>query len=228
MTAGSFGPIVTLTRLPPLAADDAIVAAMNRCAFGLTGGVFTRDESRARDIMKRLECGTVYWNCCGAGERERKGREKKTRLSFCVCFLCQCVCLFCVCVRISLCLCRRLCVCASSGCRCGWGWGEQPVCVSVCVSVDDSLSVSVPHLVVCVAAGVWRCGWLVGSHGGAERALVGSQGLGRGHDSRRARHPPLLPAAQGTLLAVSPRSRDLTTEPKKNKSHAHFLTTHTE
>ncbi len=57
----SFGPIIGLQAV---ADDDAAVDLMNDTEYGLTAGVYCRDEKRAKKILKRVDAGTVYWNCC--------------------------------------------------------------------------------------------------------------------------------------------------------------------
>jgi acyl-CoA reductase-like NAD-dependent aldehyde dehydrogenase len=57
----SFGPIIGLQAV---AGDDEAVDLMNDTEYGLTAGVYCRDEKRARSILKRVHAGTVYWNCC--------------------------------------------------------------------------------------------------------------------------------------------------------------------
>jgi len=37
---------------------------MNDTDYGLTAGVYSADEKRAKKILKRVNAGTVYWNCC--------------------------------------------------------------------------------------------------------------------------------------------------------------------
>jgi acyl-CoA reductase-like NAD-dependent aldehyde dehydrogenase len=61
MREESFGPIIGIQAV---ADDDSAVAAMNDTEYGLTAGVYTRDERRARRILSRVRAGTVYWNCC--------------------------------------------------------------------------------------------------------------------------------------------------------------------
>ncbi|MDQ6916788.1 MAG: aldehyde dehydrogenase family protein [Pseudomonadota bacterium] len=57
----SFGPIIGIQKV----ADDAeAIALMNDTAYGLTAGVYTTDEKRARRILAQLHSGSVYWNCC--------------------------------------------------------------------------------------------------------------------------------------------------------------------
>jgi acyl-CoA reductase-like NAD-dependent aldehyde dehydrogenase len=57
----SFGPIIGLQAV---AGDDAAVNLMNDTEYGLTAGVYCRDEKRAKRILERVDAGTVYWNCC--------------------------------------------------------------------------------------------------------------------------------------------------------------------
>ncbi len=61
MREESFGPIIGIQKV----ADDAqALALMNDTRYGLTAGVFSRDEARARAILSKVDAGTVYWNCC--------------------------------------------------------------------------------------------------------------------------------------------------------------------
>jgi acyl-CoA reductase-like NAD-dependent aldehyde dehydrogenase len=57
----SFGPIIGLQAV---ADDDAAIDLMNDTDYGLTAGVYAADEKRAKNILKRVHAGTVYWNCC--------------------------------------------------------------------------------------------------------------------------------------------------------------------
>ncbi|HEX2546133.1 MAG TPA: aldehyde dehydrogenase family protein [Ramlibacter sp.] len=61
MTEESFGPIIGIQKV---AGDDEAVRLMNDTRYGLTAGVYTRDESRARRILAQVRAGSVYWNCC--------------------------------------------------------------------------------------------------------------------------------------------------------------------
>ncbi|MGH8704702.1 MAG: aldehyde dehydrogenase family protein, partial [Burkholderiales bacterium] len=61
MREESFGPVIGIQRV---ARDDEAVALMNDTQYGLTAGVYTRDERRARGILARVRSGSVYWNCC--------------------------------------------------------------------------------------------------------------------------------------------------------------------
>ncbi len=61
MREESFGPIIGIQRV---AGDDDAVALMNDTQYGLTAGVYTRDEARAQRVLARVHAGSVYWNCC--------------------------------------------------------------------------------------------------------------------------------------------------------------------
>ena len=57
----SFGPVIGIQKVT----DDAqAIALMNDTEYGLTAGVYTRDEKRARRILGQVHSGSVYWNCC--------------------------------------------------------------------------------------------------------------------------------------------------------------------
>ncbi|HYO97504.1 MAG TPA: aldehyde dehydrogenase family protein [Polyangiaceae bacterium] len=61
MREESFGPIIGIAAVE----DDAqAVSAMNDTDYGLTAGVYTRDRQRAERILKQVNAGSVYWNCC--------------------------------------------------------------------------------------------------------------------------------------------------------------------
>jgi acyl-CoA reductase-like NAD-dependent aldehyde dehydrogenase len=57
----SFGPIIGIQKV---AGDDEAIALMNDSEYGLTAGVYTTDEKRARRILAQIHAGSVYWNCC--------------------------------------------------------------------------------------------------------------------------------------------------------------------
>ena len=56
----TFGPVVTVS---PFGSDDEAVALNNDTEYGLTGAVWSRDESRALRIAGRLETGIAHVNC---------------------------------------------------------------------------------------------------------------------------------------------------------------------
>jgi acyl-CoA reductase-like NAD-dependent aldehyde dehydrogenase len=61
MKEESFGPVVGIQRVK----DDAeAVALMADTEYGLTAAVYSKDFERADRVMRKLNTGTVYWNCC--------------------------------------------------------------------------------------------------------------------------------------------------------------------
>jgi acyl-CoA reductase-like NAD-dependent aldehyde dehydrogenase len=61
MREESFGPVIGIQAVR---GDDEAVALMNDSRYGLTAGVFSPDEARARALLARVNAGSVYWNCC--------------------------------------------------------------------------------------------------------------------------------------------------------------------
>jgi len=57
----SFGPIIGLQAV---ADDEAAIDLMNDTEYGLTAGVYTASEKRAKKILSKVVAGSVYWNCC--------------------------------------------------------------------------------------------------------------------------------------------------------------------
>ena len=57
----SFGPIIGIQRVQ---SDDEALALMNDTRYGLTAGVYSKDEAAARALLARVNAGSVYWNCC--------------------------------------------------------------------------------------------------------------------------------------------------------------------
>ena len=55
------GPIGGIQKV---ASGDGAVGGMNDTRYGLTAGVYTKDEAAARALLARVNAGTVYWNCC--------------------------------------------------------------------------------------------------------------------------------------------------------------------
>ena len=61
MREESFGPIIGIQEV----ADDAeAVALMNDTEYGLTAAVYTPDRARAERILREVNAGSAYWNCC--------------------------------------------------------------------------------------------------------------------------------------------------------------------
>lgn len=61
MREESFGPVIGIQKV---SSDDEAVSLMNDTRYGLTAGVFTKDEAAARALLSRVNAGSVYWNCC--------------------------------------------------------------------------------------------------------------------------------------------------------------------
>jgi len=61
MREESFGPVIGIA---PVADDDQAVRLMNDTDYGLTAGVYSPSQERARAILRRVDAGSVYWNCC--------------------------------------------------------------------------------------------------------------------------------------------------------------------
>ena len=52
MREESFGPVIGIQKV---AGDDEAVALMNDTRYGLTAGVFTPDEARARALLSQVQ-----------------------------------------------------------------------------------------------------------------------------------------------------------------------------
>jgi acyl-CoA reductase-like NAD-dependent aldehyde dehydrogenase len=61
MKEESFGPIIGIQKV---SSDAQAVQLMNDTRYGLTAGVYTPDEARARALLAQVNAGSVYWNCC--------------------------------------------------------------------------------------------------------------------------------------------------------------------
>ena len=61
MVEESFGPIIGIQKV---SGDAEAVQLMNDTRYGLTAGVFTPDEARAKALLAQVNAGSVYWNCC--------------------------------------------------------------------------------------------------------------------------------------------------------------------
>lgn len=61
MKEESFGPVVGIQRVR----DDAeAVRLMADTEYGLTAAVYSSSWERAERVMRQMDTGTVYWNCC--------------------------------------------------------------------------------------------------------------------------------------------------------------------
>jgi acyl-CoA reductase-like NAD-dependent aldehyde dehydrogenase len=57
----TFGPLIGIQKVK---GDDEALRLMNDTEYGLTAGVYTGDESRARRLLAGVNSGSAYWNCC--------------------------------------------------------------------------------------------------------------------------------------------------------------------
>lgn len=61
MREESFGPIIGIQKVK---SDAEAIERMNDTEYGLTAGVYSKDEKRAHEILSKMDSGSVYWNCC--------------------------------------------------------------------------------------------------------------------------------------------------------------------
>jgi acyl-CoA reductase-like NAD-dependent aldehyde dehydrogenase len=61
MRAESFGPVIGIMKVQ---SDAEAASLMNDTEYGLTASVYSRDKERASAILKQVNAGTGYWNCC--------------------------------------------------------------------------------------------------------------------------------------------------------------------
>ncbi|RFS18405.1 aldehyde dehydrogenase family protein [Emticicia sp. C21] len=57
----SFGPIIGIMKVKD---DKEATKLMQDTEYGLTAAVYTADKKRAEKILKQVNAGTGYWNCC--------------------------------------------------------------------------------------------------------------------------------------------------------------------
>lgn len=61
MREETFGPVIGIMEVED---DDDAIRRMNDTEYGLTAAVYTPDRDRAGRILRRVNAGTAYWNCC--------------------------------------------------------------------------------------------------------------------------------------------------------------------
>ena len=61
MTDESFGPVIGIQKVKD---DNEAVQLMKDTPYGLTAAVYSKSYDRAEKVMKQMDTGTVYWNCC--------------------------------------------------------------------------------------------------------------------------------------------------------------------
>ena len=57
----SFGPIVGVMKVE---STREATKLMNDTEFGLTASVFSSDKQVAGEVLRNVNVGTAYWNCC--------------------------------------------------------------------------------------------------------------------------------------------------------------------
>jgi acyl-CoA reductase-like NAD-dependent aldehyde dehydrogenase len=61
MREESFGPVIGIAKVKN---DEEAIRLMNDTEYGLTASVYSRDQQRAKNILRQVNAGTGYWNCC--------------------------------------------------------------------------------------------------------------------------------------------------------------------
>ncbi len=61
MKEESFGPIIGIMKVNT---DEDAVRLMQDTEYGLTSAVYSSDKNRAEKILKQINTGSGYWNCC--------------------------------------------------------------------------------------------------------------------------------------------------------------------
>lgn len=61
MKEESFGPITGIQKVKD---DNEAAQLMLDTEYGLTAAIYSKSYERAETIMKQMNTGTVYWNCC--------------------------------------------------------------------------------------------------------------------------------------------------------------------
>jgi acyl-CoA reductase-like NAD-dependent aldehyde dehydrogenase/gamma-glutamyl-gamma-aminobutyrate hydrolase PuuD len=57
----SFGPVIGIMKVKN---DDEAIELMKDTEYGLTAAVYSSDKARAEGILREINVGTGYWNCC--------------------------------------------------------------------------------------------------------------------------------------------------------------------
>lgn len=61
MKEETFGPVIGVQKV---SSDEQAIELMNNTSYGLTSSVFTSNETRGKKILKQINSGTGYLNCC--------------------------------------------------------------------------------------------------------------------------------------------------------------------
>lgn len=57
----SFGPVIGIMKVKD---DEEAIELMRDTEYGLTASVYSNNKERAEKILKQIDAGTGYWNCC--------------------------------------------------------------------------------------------------------------------------------------------------------------------
>jgi acyl-CoA reductase-like NAD-dependent aldehyde dehydrogenase/gamma-glutamyl-gamma-aminobutyrate hydrolase PuuD len=57
----SFGPVIGIMKVKN---DEEAIRWMQDTEYGLTAAVYSADKKRAENILRQINAGTGYWNCC--------------------------------------------------------------------------------------------------------------------------------------------------------------------
>jgi acyl-CoA reductase-like NAD-dependent aldehyde dehydrogenase len=61
MREETFGPLIGIQKV---GSDEEAIHLMNDTPYGLTAGVYTKDQAQAEAILSQVNAGSAYWNCC--------------------------------------------------------------------------------------------------------------------------------------------------------------------
>ncbi|MEP6628743.1 MAG: aldehyde dehydrogenase family protein [Ginsengibacter sp.] len=61
MKEESFGPVIGIMKVKN---DEEAIRLMQDTKYGLTASVYSSDQARAEGILRQINSGTGYWNCC--------------------------------------------------------------------------------------------------------------------------------------------------------------------
>ncbi|MFL5808751.1 MAG: aldehyde dehydrogenase family protein [Flavisolibacter sp.] len=57
----TFGPVIGIMKVLD---DEEAIQLMQDTEYGLTASVYSSNQQRAENILRRINAGTGYWNCC--------------------------------------------------------------------------------------------------------------------------------------------------------------------
>jgi acyl-CoA reductase-like NAD-dependent aldehyde dehydrogenase len=57
----SFGPIIGIMKVK---SEQEAIELMQDTEYGLTAAVYSSNQAKAENILRQINAGTGYWNCC--------------------------------------------------------------------------------------------------------------------------------------------------------------------